>query len=65
VPWIPWPSKKPIQRALRGLSVLSARRLLGVPMGELVNRLVRMEDLLGCQADELTERLAEAASVGA
>ncbi len=41
------------------LDVLGARRLLGVPMSELSNRLVPLEDLLGRQADELTERLAE------
>ncbi|MBA2516055.1 MAG: helix-turn-helix transcriptional regulator [Solirubrobacterales bacterium] len=45
------------------LDVLGARRLLGVPMSELSNRLVPLEDLLGRQADELTERLAGAGDV--
>jgi len=42
------------------LDVLGARRLLGVPMAELANRLVRLEDLFGPRAGELVERLAEA-----
>ena len=42
------------------LDLLGARRLLGVPMGELANQLVRLEDLLGPFAGELAERLAEA-----
>jgi AraC-like DNA-binding protein len=40
------------------LDLLGARRLLGVPMGELANRLVALEDVLGPFASELTERLA-------
>ena len=42
------------------LDLLGARRLLGVPMGELANRLVALEDVLGPFATELTERLAGA-----
>lgn len=40
------------------LDLLSAGRLLGVPMSELANRLVRLEDLLGPIAAELVERMA-------
>lgn len=39
---------------------LGARRLLGIPTGELANRLVALEDVLGPFAAELTERLADA-----
>jgi AraC-like DNA-binding protein len=42
------------------LSPVGARRLLGVPMHELVNRAVPLEDLLGAEARSLAERLAEA-----
>jgi AraC-like DNA-binding protein len=42
------------------LDVLRAQRLLGVPAGELCNRLVALEDVVGPFADELAERLAEA-----
>lgn len=42
------------------LDVLGARRLLGIPAGELANRLVALEDVLGNFADELAERLAGA-----
>lgn len=42
------------------LDVLEAHRLLGVPAGELGNRLVPLADVLGVFAGELTERLAEA-----
>jgi AraC-like DNA-binding protein len=42
------------------LGLLGARRLLGVPMGELANRLVALEDVLGPFATEMTERLAGA-----
>jgi AraC-like DNA-binding protein len=42
------------------LDVLGARRLLGVPVGELGNRLVALEDVLGAFAAELAERLAAA-----
>jgi AraC-like DNA-binding protein len=42
------------------LSPLGARRLLGVPMHELTNRIVALEDLLGRDARLLTERLADA-----
>jgi AraC-like DNA-binding protein len=42
------------------LDLLGARRLLGVPIGELANRLVALEDVLGSFATELTERLAGA-----
>jgi AraC-like DNA-binding protein len=42
------------------LTPLGARRLLGVPMHELTNRVVALDDLLG--ADLLVERLSEATS---
>lgn len=42
------------------LDVLGARRLLGVPAGELANRLVALEDVVGEFAGELWERLADA-----
>ena len=42
------------------LDVLASRRLLAVPAGELANRLVALEDVLGSFAAELVERLAEA-----
>ena len=42
------------------LDVLGARRLLGVPAGELVNRLVALDDVWGGFAVELTERLGDA-----
>lgn len=42
------------------LAADSARRLLGVPMCELANRLVALEDLMGPLAGELAERLAAA-----
>ena len=42
------------------LDLIEARRLLGVPAGELANRLVALEDVLGSFAAELTERLAAA-----
>lgn len=47
------------------LDLLGARRLLGVPMSELANRIVRAEDLLGPFAGELAERLAAAPSAAA
>jgi hypothetical protein len=42
------------------LDALASRRLLGVPAGELANRLVALEDVLGAFAAELVERLADA-----
>jgi AraC-like DNA-binding protein len=42
------------------LDLLGARRLLGVPMRELANRVVALEDVLGPLATELAERLAGA-----
>jgi AraC-like DNA-binding protein len=42
------------------LDLLGARRLLGVPAGELANQLVSLEDVLGGFAVELIERLADA-----
>lgn len=42
------------------LDLLGARRLLDVPMCELANRLVSLEDVLGPFAVEMTERLAGA-----
>ena len=42
------------------LTPLGARRILGLPMEELTNRVVALEDVLGRGAAELVERLAEA-----
>src|SRR5947209_1374132 len=42
------------------LDLLGARRLVGVPMRELANRLATLEDVLGPFGGELAERLAEA-----
>jgi AraC-like DNA-binding protein len=42
------------------LTPLGARKLLGVPMSELTNEVVELEDLMGAWAGELTERLAGA-----
>jgi AraC-like DNA-binding protein len=42
------------------LDVLGANRLLGVPAGELGNRMASLDDVLGAFAVELTERLADA-----
>jgi AraC-like DNA-binding protein len=42
------------------LSPIGARRVLGVPMHELVNRVVPLDDLLGSEAVALRERLGEA-----
>jgi AraC-like DNA-binding protein len=42
------------------LHALAARRLLGLPMSELANRSVALEDVLGPAASELAERIAEA-----
>lgn len=42
------------------LTPLGARRLLGLPMSELANRAVALEDVLGPGADALTGRLADA-----
>ena len=42
------------------LTPLGARRLLGMPMGELTRDVVELEDLLGPAAAELAERLADA-----
>jgi AraC-like DNA-binding protein len=42
------------------LTPLGARKLLGIPMGELTNEAVELEDVLGTGADELIERLADA-----
>lgn len=41
------------------LDVLGARRLLGVPVGELGNKVVPLEDVLGRFAAELAERLVD------
>ena len=47
------------------LTPLGARRLLGVPMGELTGRVVELEDLIGVrEAAELAERLYEAPARG-
>jgi AraC-like DNA-binding protein len=42
------------------LSPLGARRLFGMPMGELTGDVVELEDLIGPTAHELAERLATA-----
>jgi AraC-like DNA-binding protein len=42
------------------LTPLGARRLLGLPMSEITNRSVALEDILGCQAPAIVERVAEA-----
>ena len=42
------------------LTPLGARRLLGMPMGELTRQVVDLEDLIGRGAGELAERLATA-----
>ena len=42
------------------LAPMAARRLLGLPMHELVNRAVPLEDVLGREARALVERLADA-----
>jgi AraC-like DNA-binding protein len=42
------------------LTPLGARRLLGMPMGELTGQVVELEDLIGPDARELAERLATA-----
>ncbi len=42
------------------LTPLGARRILGLPMEELTNRVVALEDVLGRGAAELVERLADA-----
>ena len=47
------------------LDPLGARRLLGVPLRELANRLVALEDVLGPFATELAERLAGAPDAAA
>jgi len=44
------------------LAPLGARRVLGMPMGELTRQVVDLEDLLGPAAHELAERLAGAPS---
>jgi AraC-like DNA-binding protein len=41
-------------------SPLGARRLLGLPMDELTNRVVAIEDVLGLRAPMLVERLQDA-----
>ena len=44
------------------LTPLGARALFGLPMHELTNRVVELDDLLGRRGDELVERLWEAGS---
>jgi AraC-like DNA-binding protein len=41
------------------LTVLGARRLLGLPMSEIANRSVALEDVLGREAHVLVERMAD------
>jgi AraC-like DNA-binding protein len=47
------------------LTPLGARRLFGMPMGELARQVVELDDLLGPEAAELAERLAGAPDWGA
>jgi hypothetical protein len=47
------------------LRPLAARRLLGVPMHELANRTVPLDDVLGAGARELVARVAETEGWGA
>jgi AraC-like DNA-binding protein len=42
------------------LDLMGARQLLKIPVGELANKMVALEDVLGSFAIELTERLAAA-----
>ena len=42
------------------LDLLGARRVLGVPVGELANRMVALDDVFGTFGAQLTERLADA-----
>jgi AraC-like DNA-binding protein len=42
------------------LTALGARRLLGVPMSEIANRSVALEDVFGREAGPLVERIADA-----
>jgi AraC-like DNA-binding protein len=44
------------------LSPLALRMLLGLPMHEIANRVVQLDDLLGREADLLVERLADTPS---
>ena len=46
------------------LEPVAARALLGVPAGELANRTVGLETLLGRRADEIAERLYGATGAG-
>ncbi len=46
------------------LTPLGARRVLGVPMHELCDRVVPLDDVLGREAGRLEERLAEAPDAG-
>jgi AraC-like DNA-binding protein len=61
-------SDRPVQTEFVGdaagiqvdLTPLGARRILGLPMDELTNRVVAIEDVLGPRAGLLVERLQEA-----
>jgi AraC-like DNA-binding protein len=44
------------------LTAVGARMFLGLPMGELTRSVIALDDLLGRDADRLTERLAETPS---
>src|SRR5918992_791604 len=44
------------------LTPLGARRLLGMPMGELTRQVVELEDLIGAGANELADRLGRPAA---
>jgi hypothetical protein len=46
------------------LDLLGARRVLGIPGGELGNRMVDLEDVLGAFGAELIERVGNAADAG-
>lgn len=49
----------PARCAQYDLDVRAARRILGVPMSELANRAVALDDVLGAGARDLAERLAD------
>ena len=49
----------PARCAQYDLDVRAARRILGVPMSELANRAVALDDVLGGSARDLSERMSE------
>lgn len=60
--WVLTSWQSPLDCVQVDLTPLGARRLFGVPMDRLANRVVALEDLLGAAVARLTERLYEAAS---